>query len=467
MTNVNPPNVTKTATELPPGQLGEAPNLRGRMRRGGAIFVVGYGVRQFLRLGSNLILTRLLMPEAFGVMAAAISINMLAAMISDIGIEKSVVRSKFANDASYLRTAWTLRIFRNILVFLIVALIAGITAFLAGAGVSPPGSVFADPILPLFILVSGTQILIQAGGTMNQFMAERRIEAGRTITLELISQLIGAGLTIALAFAGFGVWSLAAGMLASTAVTAGLGYLLFPGPAMGFDLSRAHVSEILHFGKWLLLASFFGFITNRGDQLIFGWAFDDAAFGLYAVAAIWITAGMMFFEIIIRRVFFPAYSEILRDRPGEMAAAYQKSRLIMDAAVVAASFCIFFLADLAVQIVYPENFQGVAGYLKLLTPIIILFPYKLLYNVVLANGDSKTFTAITFVTGIVTLVGTPLAIVLLGAKAGIIFFACIRLAAAPVAMMVARKIMTLNMLTELRILAPAALLVFLLVRMDF
>ena len=50
---------------------GAAGTLRERATRGAAWMVAGQGGRALLRLGSNLILTRLLFPEAFGLVALA------------------------------------------------------------------------------------------------------------------------------------------------------------------------------------------------------------------------------------------------------------------------------------------------------------------------------------------------------------------------------------------------------------
>ncbi|MDY7023361.1 MAG: oligosaccharide flippase family protein, partial [Cyanobacteriota bacterium] len=70
--------------------------------------VVGYGGSQVLRLGSNLILTRLLIPELFGLMALVHTFIIGVALFSDIGIRPSIIRSNRWNDPLFLNTAWTL-----------------------------------------------------------------------------------------------------------------------------------------------------------------------------------------------------------------------------------------------------------------------------------------------------------------------------------------------------------------------
>ena len=59
-----------------------------------------------LRFGSNLLLTRLLVPKMFGVMAVAMLVIIGLAMFSDLGLKPSVVHSRRGNEPVFLNTAW-------------------------------------------------------------------------------------------------------------------------------------------------------------------------------------------------------------------------------------------------------------------------------------------------------------------------------------------------------------------------
>ena len=68
----------------------------------------GFGAGQFLRLLSNIILTRLLVQEAFGIMALTMVMITSVAMLSDLGIRASVIQNPDAEDRDFLDTAWTI-----------------------------------------------------------------------------------------------------------------------------------------------------------------------------------------------------------------------------------------------------------------------------------------------------------------------------------------------------------------------
>ena len=68
--------------------------LKQRIFAAGGWTVAGFGLSQALRFGTSLLMTRLLVPEMFGVMAIANMIMIGLAMFSDIGLRQNVVQSK-------------------------------------------------------------------------------------------------------------------------------------------------------------------------------------------------------------------------------------------------------------------------------------------------------------------------------------------------------------------------------------
>ena len=88
-------------------------SLKQKAIKGTIWTVAGYGGSQFLRLVANLILTRLLVPELFGLMALANTFITGLALFSDVGIQPSIVRSPRGEEAEFLNTAWTIQVIRG------------------------------------------------------------------------------------------------------------------------------------------------------------------------------------------------------------------------------------------------------------------------------------------------------------------------------------------------------------------
>lgn len=435
-----------------------AASLTRRVLSGGAVLMGGYAAGQVLRLVSNLIVARLVAPEAFGLMAVTISIIIFANMMTDIGVGASVVRSENSDDPRFLQTAWTVQIIRNVLVWILAMAGAGGIAYLAATGGVQETSIFANPLLPPVILWGVLQILISGFGSMNKPLAERHLDMKRLVSLEIAVQLVGMVVTIALAAIGWGVWALVAGALANVTASTIASHFYFPGPPMRLIFDRTYFSEIFHFGKWLIVASFFGFIINRGDQFLFGWLMDADRFSLYAVAGMWMSAAVAVFETVISRVFFPAFSEVLRDRPENLEKAYKSARLIADAGVTVTAFGAFFLAIPVFNALYPENYDGVGYFVTLMAPIFLLVPYRLISSIVLASGDSRGFTAVTITGGLIIALAVAPVFSAFGERAAVVAFACAALAPVPILWRLGGRHMKIDLWVECRMLVALVVL---------
>src|SRR6516162_3623745 len=97
----------------------ESPTLKQRALRAGGWTIVGYGIAQVIRLGSNLIMTRLLVPEMFGVMAIATMVTVILTLLSDIGLQVNIVQSRPGDDPSFLDTAWVVSIVRGLTLWVV------------------------------------------------------------------------------------------------------------------------------------------------------------------------------------------------------------------------------------------------------------------------------------------------------------------------------------------------------------
>src|SRR5439155_20296774 len=81
--------------------------------RGAAAWtVVGFGAKLVLRFGFNLLLTRLVAPRIFGVMALVYLLVQSLHMFSDLGILQCVIHHRRGDDPDFLDTAWTIQAVR-------------------------------------------------------------------------------------------------------------------------------------------------------------------------------------------------------------------------------------------------------------------------------------------------------------------------------------------------------------------
>lgn len=142
--------------------------LRAKALRGSVFMVMEYVFSMNIRLASNLILTRLLFPEIFGLMAIVQVFMQGLVMFSDLGIRISIIQHKQGGDPKYFNTVWTIQVIRGIILFSITWAIAW------------PLSIFYDiPILAKLLPITGITALI-AG-----FYPTKLALANKNLTLEI------------------------------------------------------------------------------------------------------------------------------------------------------------------------------------------------------------------------------------------------------------------------------------------
>src|SRR5215470_17372745 len=135
-------------------------SLRKRILSAGTWSLAGYGLSQAIRFGTNLLMTRLLVPDMFGVMAIATVIMVGLEMFSDLGLRQSIVQSRRGNDPAFLNTAWVVQIFRGVLLWLVAFGIALLVAVADRVGMAPKDSVYADQRLPYVIATVSFTVII-------------------------------------------------------------------------------------------------------------------------------------------------------------------------------------------------------------------------------------------------------------------------------------------------------------------
>lgn len=425
------------------------------LARTATITATGFILAQGLKLASNLITTRFLadQPEAFALMGVALVINTFVVMLTDVGIQSSIIRSDRGDDARFLRTAWVTAIVRNAILFVLVMGIAGGVFLGQSAGVFRPGSTLALAQLPAVIAAIATTLLFAGFASANLALARRHMRAVRVTAFEIGIQLIGSGVTIALCAVGLGVWALVAGTLVGAAATTALSHVVMPGPRMAFAWNRGDFAELFTFGKWLLLASACGFVVNQADKLIFGYFLDADRLSLYVIASIWVGAVITLFSKVSQMALYPALSRAYRESDGAVVSTYRRVRLVVDGLCGAGFIALMIVNEPLFVFLYEPPFEEASRYFAILILSVLLLPYRLLNILLLSSGHSRRFSAVTGVGAVYTLIAVPLAFVWGGETVAIAAFVARDLLTMGATLVLARNMVPFSVLREGRMLA--------------
>ncbi len=329
-------------------------SLRGRAVRAAAFVLGAFGTLQALRLLANVILTRLLYPEAFGLMGLVLVFLIGLHLFSDIGIGPSVVQSERGSDASFLNTAWTIQVVRGVLLWLV------------GLALSYPFAAFYDdPRLGPLLFAANTTSLITGFQSTKINLADRNLDQRRLAMLDLTCHFVGIAVTIGLAYAFRSIWALVAGSLTTDVVRTVMSHLWLPGPSTRFNYEPAHARSLVRFGKWIFLSTLLSFVVTQCDRLLFGKLVDRGTFGVYQTGANIAAVVPMALAMLASRILFPVYSRIVHSGGDIRRIAADVRRPVL----VTGGFLLSCLAaggPLVIRILYDARYHAAGWVVQLL-----------------------------------------------------------------------------------------------------
>jgi len=299
---------------VPPDKSGK--NLFHRTVRGG--FWV-FALRIFIQILSfvrYIILANILAIADIGLLGVAMLMMQALSTFSQTGFQAALIQKR-DNVHSHLDTAWTVGLFRAVILYAVLywaASFAGLPIFRV-----PPEKVF---LAISIIRVLGISFLLTALSNIGIIYFQKELEFNRQFALQIIANLSNVVVTIFVVLVYRSVWALVIGKLVGELARLLLSYVFHPyRPRIRFDFDKAR--ELWRFGKWISGGSVIGFIMTQGDDFfvwgylgIFALALYQMAFKLSNIPTTEITH-------VISQVTFPALSKIQGDTP-RLKNAYLK-----------------------------------------------------------------------------------------------------------------------------------------------
>jgi O-antigen/teichoic acid export membrane protein len=334
----------------------QPPSLKSRTIGGTVWTVVGYGGEQLLRFGSNLILTRLLFPEAFGLMALTSIFITGLQMLSDVGLGPAIIQSKHGESPGLLNTAWTVQIVRG---FLLTLLAAGLAW--------PVSEFYREPQLLTLIPAASAGIALRGFTSTRVHVLNRQLNLRRLTSMELGVRVLAVLTTICAAWILRSVWALVIGSLIADIARVGMSHLLLPGIRNRLHWDRHAARELVRVGRWILLSTALTFGVQNLDQLTMGQLLSVRELGIYTIALFLSRAVLMAGRTIGSRVLFPMLSETVREDPKLLYSRLRRVRIMWVVPTAGVLVALAVGGDIVVEFLYPEEFHAAGWMLRILT----------------------------------------------------------------------------------------------------
>ncbi len=381
--------------------------LKKRAVHAGLWTMGGYAASQIIRLASNLILTRLLFPSMFGVMAIVSAIMTGLVLFTDLGLRENIIQSSRGDDPVYLNTVWSIQIVRGAALWLISAILSACLYVADYQGWVPRETVYAAPMLPLLIPVSTLAVLFAAFEPTWTSTASRKLQQSKITLIELSSQLGSILVMLLWIWLDRTIWALVVGGLSASIIRNIIVYYIVPGEPNKWQWERESVREIVHFGKWIFLASIVGFLFNNGDRLLLGGLISAQELGVYTVAFFLVSSISRMVSRLVGNSAFPALSETRRERPAQLRQVYYHFRLLFDVGLLFFAGFFYMTGEWIIHLLYDARYHNAGRIMEILALLLVAVRYNLADQCFIVLGKPKYMTTLIAVRTVTMFVLLP------------------------------------------------------------
>lgn len=327
----------------------------GAIAQGALWTTGGYGVSQVLRLATNLVITRLLNPEAFGLMAIVDTLMIGLHMVSDTGVGPALVHRREAPDSELLDTAWSMQALRGLLLYVVLVCLA-----------PPLASWYGEPALTAMLTIAGGQLILEGFQSTGLLVAARVMALRRLVLFELVVQLSGIAFVLAFAWLERSVWALVWGGLAAGGVRLLASHAMFPRRGARLRWARERARELVQFGRWLLPSTALLFVVLRSDRLLVGKWLSAADLGAYNIACFVPLTVIAVVGQVSHNVLFPIFARLGESGPSRLRVEIARKRLIFLALTLPALCCVAVFGDWLVVALYDSRYHEAGWMLRVL-----------------------------------------------------------------------------------------------------
>ncbi|QDU70306.1 oligosaccharide flippase family protein [Mucisphaera calidilacus] len=366
--------------------------LKAMALKGSVWTMAGFGASQIIRLASNLILTRLLFPEAFGLMALVTVFMTGLQMFSDVGIAPAIIQNPRGDDPKFLNTAWTIQVIRGFILWAFAFAIA-----------YPVASFYEQPLLAQMIPAVGITAAINGFQSTAIHTASRHLMLARVTLVQLISQVLGITVMVAWAWTYPTVWALVAGGITTAVANTALSFALLPAHPHRFAIERESLKALTSFGKWIFISTLFGYFVSHGDKLILGIYLSTADLGVYSIASQLAILVWMVNAKIVERVLYPAYAKLQHVSIAELRERVYRIRKSVAMTLYPVGLLLIIFAQPIITFLYDDRYQHAGWMLQILAVGHTLTTSTNVGPFYLAWGKSQVFAGLVIVRGIMLL----------------------------------------------------------------
>ncbi len=334
-------------------------DLKQRALRGGFAKMCAQAANFGVRMGSVVVLARLLDPKDFGLVGMVTAVTGAFNLFKDAGLSVATVQRAEITDAQVSSLFWINILVGTILTVICIAVAPFLVRF------------YHEPRLLWVAIAIGSGFLVNAAGVQHSAILQRQMRFDTLAMIDVSSWAISVALSIGLALAGFGYWALvcqAVSLPFSATIGLWLATKWMPGPPR----RRAGVGSMLRFGGTITVNSIVIYAAYNTDKILIGRLWGAAALGIYGRAYQLSNLPTDNLNGAVGEVAVSALSRVQNDPPRFKKYFLKSYSLVLALTLPVTMACWLFAVDLIGVLLGPKWYEA-APLFRLLAPTILAF----------------------------------------------------------------------------------------------
>lgn len=351
------------------------PNAKGELFAS----TFSYGVTSLIRLGSSLILTRLLSPEAYGTFAILLSFYVIIELMSDVGTIGLLIRHPRGGERRFVHTVWSIRLVRCTLNFCLLFVCAPLLAYLYHA----PTLTTGFRVLSFTFLLSGAE-------SMSFALAQREQRARIANYTDMIASAVMTIFVIVMASALRSYLAFVYGLLLQRALVTTGSYFFYRDIGVGIAFDREAVRAQFGFARLVMPSSMLTLVLSQYDRLVLVKLFNFTLLGVYSIASNLIAPVVGIIAHNARVVLYARCSDYFRtDRATARERYYRENRRLFAVGATAAAL-VGGAGNLVVELLYDARYTA-AGHILMVLGLgaIVASAQNASENLLVASGRTR------------------------------------------------------------------------------
>jgi PST family polysaccharide transporter len=334
-------------------------DLKEKTIRGAFAKVCAQAANLLVRVGSLMVLARLLGPKDFGMVGMATAVIGVLNLFRDFGLSTASVQRPTVTDEQISTLFWINMLVGTILGLLSVACAPFIATF------------YHEPRLLWVTIVLAAGFLFNAAGVQHSAILQRQMRFTALASIDIVSLIISTGVGIGMAMRGYAYWALVGMTLMSPAVSA-ICLWLSTAWVPGKPRKQVGIRSMLRFGGTITLNGLVVYVAYNLEKVLLGRYWGANAVGIYGRAYQLSNIPTDNLNSSVGGVAFSALSRLQHD-PRRLKSYFLKGyALVLAMTVPTTIICGLFASD-AITVVLGPKWQEAAPVFRLLAPTILAF----------------------------------------------------------------------------------------------